>query len=241
MKKRGVPGGVGVLCLLLMLGTLSLAGVEKRWCPLCGMNLEMFRKTNVRYTFKDGTSQRYCSWHCAAIVYKKRKDDIVKVEVADFVTGKFIPADKAYYLVGSDLPGVMTVRSKKAFASLEEAKKFQKEHGGKIVRYPEVLEMAIEDLPKDMGLLRVKMSKKAQIGKKVAEAKGCFKCHGPGGKGIGKAPAWTSPGFAKRMSSKIKIKKVILEGKGKMPSFEGKISEKELQALMLYIWTIRPK
>jgi len=42
------------------------------------------------------------------------------------------------------------------------------------------------------------------------------------------------------MDSKVTIKKTIIKGKGEKPSFEGKIPEKKLQALMLYIWSLRP-
>lgn len=225
--------------LILSISTISSALEEQKWCPLCGMNLKMFHKTNHRITFKDGSQTTYCSIHCAAIVHREKPDKIDKVEVVDFVSKTFILADEAYYLVGSDLPGTMTVTSKLAFATPDEALNYEKKHGGIIARFPEALAQASKDLGADMKMLKKKMSKMAKMGKKAAEAKGCFKCHGPGGKGIGTARAWTSPGFARRMDSKVKIKKTIVQGRGEMPSFEGKIPEKELQALMLYIWSLR--
>lgn len=228
-----------VSTFIFFLGGISLSVEKQRWCPLCGMDLEVYRKTSHRHTFKDGRQEAYCSFHCAAIVYQEKKDQIVKTEVADFVTGEFFDANKAYYLVGSDLPGVMTVVSKKAFSSSDDAKRFQKEHGGSIVGFKEALAMALADLPKDKEMLKKKMSKAAKMGMTIAEKYKCFDCHGPEGKGIGKAPAWTSPAFAKRMDSKPKVKDAILKAKGDHPSFEGKIPEKELQPLMLYIWEIR--
>jgi nitrous oxide reductase accessory protein NosL len=230
-----------VACTIaILVTTTSFAQQGQKWCPLCGMNLKMFQKTNHSLTFKDGTQRGYCSLHCAAIVHKKMKDQIAKVEVADFVSGNLIVAERAYYLVGSDLPGVMTVVSKKAFASEEVAKKYQNDHGGKIVMFEEALRLAQADLPSDMKMLKEKkIPKMIKMGKKVAETKGCFTCHGAEGKGGGKGPAWTSPAFAKKMNTKVKIKEAVLSGKGEMPSFEGKITEKELQALMLYIWSLR--
>ena len=209
----------------------------QKWCPLCGMNLKMFHKTNHRITFKDGHKETYCSLHCAAIALRKYAGKVESVEVVDYVTGKFIPADEAIYLVGSDLPGTMTTKSKIAFARPEDAQKAQKEHGGAFCRFREALSEAYRDMGADKKMLMKKVSKMALKGKKVAEKHGCFKCHGEGGKGIGKAPAWISPGFAKRMDNKVKIKKVILEGKGKMKAF--KMPEKELHPLMLYIWSLR--
>jgi len=228
-----------VCTFIFLLGGISLSIEKQKWCPLCGMDLEVYRKTSHRHTFKDGSQEAYCSLHCAAIVYQQKKDQIVKIEAADFVTGGYFEADKAHYLVGSDLPGVMTVVSKKAFSSSDDAKRFQKEHGGSIVGFKEALAMALADLPKDKEMLKEKMSKAAKMGMKVAEKYKCFDCHGPEGKGIGKAPAWTSPAFAKRMDSKVKIKDAILKAKGDHPSFEGKIPAKELQSLMLYIREIR--
>jgi nitrous oxide reductase accessory protein NosL len=232
---------ISMICTIVILfTTISFAQEGQKWCPMCGMNLKMFHKTHHRVIFKDGTQRGYCSLHCAAIVHKKMKDQIAKVEVADFVTDEIISADKAFYLVGSDLPGVMTVVSKKAFSSEVDAKKYQNDHGGKIVRFEEALRMAQADLPADMKMLKEKkIPKMIKMGKKVAEAKGCFTCHGPEGKGGGRAPAWNAPGFASRMNTKVKIKETIMKGKGRMPSFEGKIAEKELQALMLYIWSLR--
>ena len=75
------------------------------------------------------------------------------------------------------------------------------------------LALALMDLGTDMKMLKKKISKMVKMGKKVAEAMDCFKCHGPEGKGIGKAPAWTYPGFAKKMDSKVTIKKTIIKRK----------------------------
>jgi len=212
---------------------------HQKYCPLCGMNLNVYRQTCHRLYYDDGRIIGYCSIHCAAIDYRKHKNQVAKIDVADYVSKKFVPVENAYYLVGSDLPGVMTVVSKKAFSFLEVAKKYQEEHGGEIVRFADALDVVYADIDKDMKMLKKKMGKMARMGRVVAEAKGCFKCHGAEGRGCGEAIAWISPRFAKQMDSKVKVKEAIMQKHKGKHSFEGKISEKELQALMLYIWSIR--
>ncbi len=238
MKKTSVL----VVIILAVVLALSPAraqqgGEGQKWCPICGMNLKMFHKTNHRLTFKDGHKETYCSLHCVAIALRKYAGNIEEVEVVDYVTGKFVPADEAIYLVGSDIPGTMTTKSKIAFARAEDALAIQMKHGGKYCRFREALSEAYRDMAADKRMLVKKGSKMALKGKKIAEKYGCFACHGDGGKGVGKAPAWVSPGFAKRMDSKVKIKKVIFEGRGKMKAF--KIPERDLHPLMLYIWSLR--
>ena len=117
------------LAVFLIVSFLSLgieAQEEPKWCPLCGMDLKMYWKTNHRLTLKDGTIVQTCSIHCAALVYKERAKEIVKWEVVDYESQKFIDAKKAHFLIGSKLPGTMTAVSKIAFLSLDDAKRYQK-------------------------------------------------------------------------------------------------------------------
>jgi acid stress-induced BolA-like protein IbaG/YrbA len=41
------------------------------------------------------------------------------------------------------------------------------------------------------------------------------------------------------MDSRVKIKQVILGGTHKMEGYQGKITEKELHAITIYVWTRR--
>ncbi len=228
---------------VLVLG-VCLSGVvqadEQKWCPLCSMNLKMFWKTTQWLTFSDGTRTGYCSIHCASKVYQKRATDIEHWEVADYDTNKLINAYKAHFLIGSDLPGTMTPVSKLAFASRDVANSYQKEHGGTIGNLDDALQRAIEGRGEDMALIKKKKAKMSAMGKKLAGKHGCYKCHGEGGSGA-TAIGWNTAEFAERMDSRVKIKEKVLGGGHKMEGYEGKIPEKELHAITIYVWTQRPE
>jgi nitrous oxide reductase accessory protein NosL len=213
---------------------------EQKWCPLCSMNLKMFWKTSHWLTLSDGKRTGYCSIHCASKIYQKRPTYIDRWEVADYDMKTLIDARRAYFLIGSDLPGTMTPVSKLAFASLNVAKSYQKEHGGGIGSLDDALTRAIEGRGEDMALIKKRKAKMAAMGKKMAGKHGCFSCHGEGGTG-GKAAAWNTSDFASSMDNRVKIKKVILGGSHKMEGYQGKITEKELHAITIYVWTRRPK
>ena len=224
---------VSGLCLLA-----AVHAEEQKWCPLCSMNLKMFWKTSHWLTLSDGKTTGYCSIHCASKIYQKTPTDIDRWKVADYDMKTLINAQRAYFLIGSDLPGTMTPVSKLAFASLNVAKSYQKGHGGNIGSLDDALTRAIEGRGEDMALIKKKKAKMSAMGKKVAGKHGCYKCHGGGGAG-GPAPAWNTQGFAERMDSRVKIKQVILGGTHKMNGYQGKITEKELHAITIYVWTRR--
>ena len=238
MRKRSI------LCIFILVSTLflfaSVHAEEQKYCPLCSMNLKMFWKTSHWLTFSDGTRTGYCSIHCASKVYQKKATDIDRWEVADYSTKKLINANKAHFLIGSDLPGTMTPVSKLAFASLDVAKRYQKEHGGSIGTLDDALKQAIEGRGEDMAMIKKKVAKMSAMGKKLAGKQGCYKCHGDGGAG-GEAIAWNSPEFAKEMGNRVKIKQQILGGSPNMPGYKGKIPEKPLHAITIYIWTQRAR
>ena len=213
---------------------------EQKWCPLCSMNLKMFWKTTHWLTFSDGKRVGYCSIHCASKIYQERPTEIDQWEVADYDTKTLINAHKAYFLMGSDLPGTMTPVSKLAFASQDVAKRYQREHGGTLGTLDDALERAIKGRGEDMALIKKKKAKMSAMGKKLAERHGCYGCHGDGGTG-GTARAWNTREFADSMDSRVKIKQVILGGTQKMQGYQGKITEKELHAITIYVWTQRPK
>lgn len=233
-----------IILVSMFLSALFLVTIlhaqEERWCPLCGMNLKMYWKTNNRLLLSDGSKVQTCSLHCAAQIYSKRAAEIDKWEIVDYHTDKFIDARKAHFLIGSDLPGVMTAVSKKAFESIEVAREYQKKHGGTIGTFDEALKRTLDDMGEDNKMIMKKVAEMVKAGEGLAGKHGCYNCHGEGGKG-GKAPAWNSPDFIQRMDTRVKIKKAIMEGGKGMPFFEGKIPEKELHAITLYIWTLRGK
>lgn len=212
---------------------------EPKWCPLCGMNLKMYHQTSNRVTFSDGTKVQTCSIFCAAQFYEKRPTEIDRWEVVDYETKGWIDAKKANWLVGSDIPGVMTAVSKLAFLSLEDTKKYQKKHEGTIGTFDDALNRTLSDVGSDRKMIMARVAERAKMGKDLAGKHGCYKCHGEEGKG-GTASGWNTPEFAKRMESRVKIKEVITKGVSGMAGYEGKIDEKDLHSITLYIWSLRP-
>lgn len=241
MRKGSILFGLILASALILWGIVQGEQTkEQKYCPLCGMNLKMYWKTNHWLTFSDGKKTGYCSIHCAAIVYQERAGEIDHWEVVDYDSGELFDARAAYFLIGSDLPGTMTPVSKLAFSLRHVAEKYQKEHGGTIGNFDEALRRALDGLGEDMALIKKNVASMSAMGKTLAGKHGCYQCHGENGMG-GQAIGWNSPEFAKAMDNRVKIKEAILAGSHKMQGYEGKIPEKELHAITLYIWTQRAK
>ena len=121
-------------------------GESKEHCAICGMNLPMFYKTNHAAKV-DGKSTQYCSLHCMT-EHINEGAELENPMVVDVSSLKFIPVTEAFYVVGSDVAGTMSRVSKYAFKNLEDAKRFQKEHGGKIVDFYSAWQIAKKDFEK---------------------------------------------------------------------------------------------
>ncbi|MEN4052266.1 MULTISPECIES: nitrous oxide reductase accessory protein NosL [Sulfurimonas] len=106
----------------------------KESCPVCGMNLPMFYKTNHAANV-DGKEKQYCSLHCLVDDKEHNHADTKDIKVVDVTSLKFIDATKAYYVVGSKKKGTMSMISKYAFKNLEDAAKFAKENGGTVMDF----------------------------------------------------------------------------------------------------------
>ena len=140
-------------------------GRFKKYCTICGMNLAKFYKTNHAAKHKNHYEQ-YCSIKCLVedmVVNGKKFDTFF---VVDNVSLKFIPANKAFYVVGSKKIGTMSIISKYAFNSLKSAIKFQKENGGKIMRFKELVEFVKKRNAKEFNFLKKERLKKINEAKK---------------------------------------------------------------------------
>lgn len=212
---------------------------EPQWCPLCGMNLKMYHQTSNRLTFSDGTKVQTCSIFCAAQFYEKRPTEIDRWEVVDYETKGWIDSKKAHWLIGSDIPGVMTAVSKLAFLTMDDAKKYQQKHGGTIGTFDDALNRTLSDMGSDRKMIMARVAERAKMGKDLAGKHGCYQCHGEEGKG-GSASGWNTPAFLKKMDNRVKIKEAITKGVPGMAGYEGKMDEKDLHSITLYIWSLRP-
>jgi len=227
------------ICLFLSLSSKIVAKEEPRWCPLCSMNLKMYHQTNNRLTFSDGSRVQTCSIFCAAQMYEKKSTEIDRWEVVDYETKIFTDAKKAHWLIDSNIPGVMTAVSKIAFSSLEDGQKYMKNHGGTLGTFGDALNRTLSDMGSDRKMIMARVAERAKMGKDLSGKHGCYQCHGEEGKG-GAASGWNSEKFQKEMDTRIKIKEAITKGALGMPGYEGKIEEKDLHSITLYIWSLRP-
>jgi len=147
------------------MATIVQDGKAKLFCPECGMTLSMFYKTNHVATVA-GKVKQYCSIHCLVEDIEKGSK-LTDIKVVDTITLKFIPVEKATYVVGSSKKGTMTMVSKYAFANRTDAEKFAKDNGGKLVDYNSAYKAAKSDFVKDSKMIASKQAMMAQKGEMI--------------------------------------------------------------------------
>ncbi|OQX50088.1 MAG: hypothetical protein B5M46_01810 [Epsilonproteobacteria bacterium 4484_20] len=145
--------------------TLLQEGKAKAFCPECGMTLPMFYKTNHAATV-NGKVKQYCSIHCLVEDMNKGAKP-TDIRVVDVTTLKFIPVQKATYVVGSHKKGTMSMVSKYAFANKADAEAFAKENGGKVTDFKGALEAAKADFTKDSKMIAKKQEMMAKKGEMI--------------------------------------------------------------------------
>ncbi len=124
-------------------------------CPLCGMNRGEFAHSRMVIVFEDGSETGTCSIHCTAVELVNRVDRApVSFAVGDYFTRRLIDAEKAFWVIGGERPGVMSARAKWAIAAREDAERFVRAHGGTIAGFEEALQAAFADLYHDTKMIR---------------------------------------------------------------------------------------
>ena len=128
-------------------------------CPYCGMNRRQFHHSRMLVQYADDLPDPTCSLHCAAISLAINVDRGPKaIYVADFAapgeSKPLIEVEKATFLVGSSLPGVMTKRSKVAYGSEAAAKAAQAAHGGELMDFDKAVLAAYTDMAQDVAMIR---------------------------------------------------------------------------------------
>ncbi len=143
--------------------TILQSGDARMFCPQCGMNLPMFYKTN-HVAEVDGKVKQYCSLHCLVEDKEINHKDLKNIKVVDVTTLKFIPVEKATYVVGSNVKGTMSMVSKYAFGTKEAAEAFAKVHGGKVTDFTGAYEEAKKDFANDSAMIAKKQAMMAKKG-----------------------------------------------------------------------------
>ena len=128
-------------------------------CPYCGMDRKQYHHSRMVVHYADDLADGTCSLHCSAISLSLNIDrDPKALWVGDNAvegdTKPLVEVEKASFLVGSKLPGVMTARSKVAYANADAAKASQAANGGEIVDFDQALLAAYTDMSADVTRIR---------------------------------------------------------------------------------------
>lgn len=128
-------------------------------CPYCGMDRQQFHHSRVLVHYSDDLPDPTCSLHCAAISLSINIDRGPKaIYVADNAAAAdikpLIEVEKATFLVGSSIKGVMTKRSKVAYGTAAAAQSSQAANGGELMDFDKVLLAAHTDMARDVAVIR---------------------------------------------------------------------------------------
>lgn len=146
--------------------TIVQEGEAKNYCPVCGMTLPMFYKTNHAASHK-GHNKQYCSVHCMIEDKEVNGKELSAEKVVDTKSLKFVDAKKAYYVVGSSKPGTMTMKSKYGFENKADAKAFQEANGGELKSYDEVYAEVSKGMQAEKEMIAKRQKKMQMMGEKV--------------------------------------------------------------------------
>ena len=136
-------------------------------CPYCGMDRKQFHHSRMVVHYADDLADGTCSLHCSAISLSLNIDRDPKAlwvgdNAADGDVKPLVEVEKASFLVGSKLPGVMTARSKVAYANADAAKASQAANGGEIVDFDQALLAAYTDMSADVTRIRKNRAERRQ-------------------------------------------------------------------------------
>jgi nitrous oxide reductase accessory protein NosL len=145
-------------------------------CGNCGMMINMWARTRHSFRHAEGDFT-YCSIRCVADKEKNSGQPATDVHVALYMhPDKVIPAAKAAYVIGSSAKGTMTMHSKIAFESKENAEQFAAAYGGTVTDYAGALKAAAKELPKSAVMIDQKRKRTGKI-KAVTEEVRCVVCN----------------------------------------------------------------
>ena len=156
MKKAAILSTLILFSFAFPFVLLAQEDVQKHpSCKYCGMDRAKFAHSRFYVAYENGTTQGTCSIHCAAIDFALNIDLTPKtMQVGDFYTKNLVDAEKAFWVLGGNKPGVMTKRAKWAFAKKEDAEKFMKENGGSAISFDQAFKASFEDMYEDTKMIQ---------------------------------------------------------------------------------------
>jgi hypothetical protein len=138
--------------LILLALALISCSADKGECPFCYVKMPHDARVTVLVE-GESTPKMACSITCVLNYHRTTGKEIKFLRVSDFYSGKFLNPQKAFYVIGSDvnpfdeyLHSHLVSESRTpfyldwsrytptvlAFASREDAEKFQRDHGGRV-------------------------------------------------------------------------------------------------------------
>ncbi|MBI5633180.1 MAG: nitrous oxide reductase accessory protein NosL [Nitrospirae bacterium] len=116
-------------------------------CKYCGMDRRRFDFSRMLVLQDDSSETGTCSIHCTALDRALNYEKPPRwIGVGDYGTRKLINARKAYWVIGGDRQGVMSIRGKWAFEKRKEAEEYTRDHGGQIHGFDAALQATFEDM-----------------------------------------------------------------------------------------------
>jgi copper chaperone NosL len=172
MKKFGLSFLVIILICLNSRFIFALEIDEIRQypsCAYCDMDRQKYSNTRMLVTYSDGTTVGTCSIHCMALDLAMKMDKVPQtIQVADYNKLILIDAEKAFWVIGGNMPGVMTKNAKWAFENKADAQALISRNSGKLATFEDAIKAAFEDMYADTKMIRERrkmMMKKADENK----------------------------------------------------------------------------
>jgi copper chaperone NosL len=135
-------------------------------CKYCGMDRKMFSHSRMHIAYDDGSFTGLCSLHCAALDLGLTMDKTpTAIMVADYGMKKLIDAEKAVWVVGGGVQGVMTKNAKWAFENKVDAEQFIKQNGGALSNFDDAIKLAYGEMYQDTKIIRDNRKKKKMMQK----------------------------------------------------------------------------
>jgi copper chaperone NosL len=128
-------------------------------CPYCGMDRREYHHARHLVQYGDDLVDGVCSIHCLALSLAINLDRGPKaIYAADNASGAdikpLVNVDMTTYLIGGSQKGVMTQRSKVAYASTEAAQAAKEKFGGALGDFSAALGASYEDMARDTLIIR---------------------------------------------------------------------------------------
>ena len=139
---------------------------ENATCGKCGMYPARYPRWQSQIIFNDDTMTPFDGCKCMfnfifamdKFDQKHSKNDIAVAWVKDFNTGKWLNAEDASYVVGSNIMGPMG-KELIPFADQAAAMKFQEEQGGTMMKYEDIN----PEVMKTLGMGGMKMERDSKM------------------------------------------------------------------------------